>query len=247
MSSFIVFACVFGGGLLGLLLRRFLPNHHLSDESMGMVKLGAGLIATLCALVLGLLIASAKGAYDRVNDEVTQTAAKVVMLDRALAQYGPETTDVREVLRQGYASAVESVFSTDGKATIDAPERRAGVELLQHKLRELAPKNDRQRSVQSEALALGRDLAQTRWLLIAQGHGALPTPFVVVLALWLAIMFAGFGLVSARNATVIAALLVCALSVSGAIFLIEEMQRPLQGLMQISSAPSRNALSHLGQ
>jgi hypothetical protein len=120
------------------------------------------------------------------------------MLDRGLAQYGPETKPARELLRQSYASAVDLIFSGDGRgaAGIDAPERLARVE---------------------------------------------------VLVLWLAIICAGFGLVSARNATVIAALFVCALSVSGAIFLIEEMGRPLQGFMQISSAPSRNALSHLGQ
>jgi hypothetical protein len=247
--AFIVFACVFGSGLLGLLLRRYLPNQHLSDESMGVVKLGAGLIGTLAALVLGLLIASAKGSYDRTKDEFTQTAAKIIMLDRTLAQYGPETKLARELLRQTYASAVEVIFAADGKgvAVLDAPERLARVDQLQQKLRELAPKNDRQRSAQSDALALGRDVAQTRWLLIEQGQGAIPTPFLVVLVLWLAIIFAGFGLVSASNATVMAVLLVCALSVSGAIFLIEEMDRPLQGLMQISSAPSRNALSHLGE
>jgi hypothetical protein len=86
-----------------------------------------------------------------------------------------------------------------------------------------------------------------RWLLIAQGEGAIPTPFLVVLVLWLAIIFAGFGLLSDKNATVVAVLVVCALSVSGAIFLIEEMDRPLDGLMKISGAPLRSALAHLGQ
>jgi hypothetical protein len=84
-------------------------------------------------------------------------------------------------------------------------------------------------------------------LLIQQGEGSIPTPFLVVLVLWLAILFAGFGLLSARNATVVATLVICALSVSGAIFLIEEMNRPLEGLMKISGAPLRNALDHLGQ
>jgi hypothetical protein len=247
--AFIVFACVFGSGLLGLHLRRRLPDHHLSDESIGAVKLGTGLIATLAALVLGLLIASAKGSYDRFGDEFTQTAAKVVMLDRTLAQYGPETKLVRELLRQTYAAVVEVIFDGDGKgaAGLDAPERDRRMDQLQQRLRELAPKNDRQRSAQSDALALGRDLAQTRWLVIAQGQGAIPVPFRVVLVLWLAVMLAGFGLASAGNATVIAVLFVCALSVSGAIFLIDEMNNPLQGLMQISSTPSRNALSHLGE
>jgi hypothetical protein len=245
----IVFVCVFGSGMLGLFLRSSLPEHHLSEDSTGIVKLGAGLIATLAALVLGLLIASAKVSFDRLDDEFTQTAATVVMLDRTLADYGPETKEVRELLRRTYASAVELFFSQGGArlANVDALERLARVAQLQHKMRELAPRNDVQRLLQSEALALSHDLAQTRWLLIEPGHAAIPRPFLVVLVLWLAILFAGFGLISANNRTVIATLFVCALSVAGAIFLIEDIAHPLEGLMQISSAPARNALSRLGQ
>ena len=126
----IVFVCVFASGLFGLYLRASLPDHHLSEDSMGVVKLGAGLIATLAALVLGLLIASAKASFDRINDEFTQTAAKVVMLDRTLARYGPGTKEARELLRRTYASAVELMFSGGGNglAKLDAPERLARVE-----------------------------------------------------------------------------------------------------------------------
>jgi hypothetical protein len=247
--AFIVFVCVFGSGLVGLFLRSSLPDHHLSEDSMGVVKLGAGLIATLAALVLGLLIASAKSSFDQINDEFTQAAVKVVMLDRTLASYGPETKEARELLRGIYASAVELIFSQGGKAlaNLDAPARLARVEQFQNMLRKLEPRNDSQRSAQSQALTLTTDLTQARWMLIQQGQGSISKPLLVVLVLWLAIIFAGFGLVSASNRTVIATLLVCALSVAGAIFLIEEMNRPLEGLMQISSAPARNALSHLGQ
>lgn len=245
----IVFMCVFGSALLGLFLRITLPEHHLSEDSTGVVKLGTGLLATLAALVLGLLIASAKTSFDKIKDEVTQAAAKVVQLDRTLAHYGPETREARDLLRNAVASAIELIFSKEGSglAKLDAPERLARMEQIQTKLRELAPRNDVQRALQSRALELSNDLAQMRWLLIAQGEGAIPTPFLVVLVLWLGIIFAGFGLLSAKNATVVAILVVCALSVSGAIFLIEEMDRPLEGLMRISGAPLRNALSHLGQ
>src|ERR1700732_516619 len=87
--ALIVFVCVFGCGMLGLALRSFLPDHHLSEDSTVIVKLGAGLMATLAALVLGLLIASAKVSFDRLNDEFMQTAATVIMIDRTLADYGP--------------------------------------------------------------------------------------------------------------------------------------------------------------
>ena len=245
----IVFVCAFGGGLLGLFLRTIVPKHHLSEDSVGVVKLGTGLIATLAALVLGLLIASAKSSFDRVDDEFDQTAVKVVMLDRALANYGVQTEDARQQLRKAYASAIELIFSGDGNdaAKLDTPQRLVLWEQLERKIRQLVPDDDQQRSYQSGALSLYKDLAQARWLIIEEGEGSMPTPFLVVLILWLAIIFAGFGLVTARNSTVVTVLFLCALSVAGSIFLIEEMNRPLHGLMRISSAPMRNALEHLGK
>ena len=245
----IVFACVFSSGLFGLFVRASLPNHHLGDDSTGVVKLGTGLIATLAALVLGLLIASAKTSFDKIKDEVTQGAVKIVQLDRALAHYGPETKQARDLLRGAVTSVIELIFSEDDSKLVklDAPERLARIEQIQAQLRELAPRSDAQRALQVRALELVNDLAQMRWLLIVEGEGAIPTPFLVVLVFWLAMIFTGFGLLSAKNATVVAIFVVCALSVSGAIFLIEEMDRPLDGLMKISSAPLRNALAHLGQ
>jgi hypothetical protein len=245
----IAFVCIFGGGMLGLLLRSLLPEHHLNEDSIGVVKLGVGLIATLSALVLGLLIASAKGSYDRVNDEFHQTAVDVIMLDRALANYGSETRDIRQSLRQAYGSATDLIFSSDGKGAVnlDTPKRLAQWEQFQKQIRELVPQNDLQRSYQSDALALYKDLARARWLIIEQGGSSMPTPFLVVLVVWLAIIFTGFGLVTAKNSTVVTVLFLCSLSVAGSIFLIEEMNRPLQGLMKISDAPMRNALTHLGQ
>ena len=245
----IVFVSVFSSALLGLFLRTSLPEHHLSEDSTGVVKLGTGLIATLAALVLGLLIASAKTSFDKIKDEVTQAGSMAVQLDRTLAQYGPETKEARDLFRSAVASATELLFSGKGSglAKLDAPERLARMEQIQAMLRELAPRNDAQRSLQTHALQLTYALTHMRWLVIAQGEGAIPTPFLVVLVFWLAIIFAGFGLLSAKNATVVAILVVCALSVSGAIFLIEEMDRPLEGPMKISGAPMRNALPHLGQ
>jgi hypothetical protein len=171
------------------------------------------------------------------------------VIDRTLADYGPEAHDARELLRSTYASAVE-VFDAGGaagKANVDAPERLARMVQFQQKLRELSPRNDMQRLAQSEALASSRDLVQTRWILFQPGQGAIPTPFMAVLVLWLGMLFAGFGLVSTNNGTAIATLFVCALSVSGAIFLIEDIAHPLEGLMQISRTPAQIALSHLGQ
>src|SRR5258706_2839022 len=98
-ASLIVFACVFGGALVGVFLRSALPQQHLSAESKDIVRLGMGLVGTMAALVLGLLVASAKGSYDAQSSELTQMSANIVLLDRILAHYGPEAKQTRDMLR----------------------------------------------------------------------------------------------------------------------------------------------------
>jgi len=83
--SLIVFACTFGGALLGMSLRTVLPQQHLSTESKDVVKLGMGVIGTMTALVLSLLIASAKSSYETQRSELTAMSAKIAFLDRILA------------------------------------------------------------------------------------------------------------------------------------------------------------------
>jgi hypothetical protein len=214
-----------------------------------MVRLCTGVIATLSALVLGLLVASSKSTYDRVNDQVTTTAASIVLLDRALAQYGPQTNEVRRSLHAVVAATVGTLFSehSRGVAEFDTREALARGESLQAELRGLTPENDAQRVLQARALELSSHVAQTRMLAITQAQTSLPAVFVVILVLWLSIMFAGFGLVTRNNATVIITLFLSALSVAGAVLMIEELNRPLEGLMRVSSAPMRYALAHLGQ
>jgi hypothetical protein len=245
--SSITFACVFGGALLGMLLRRLLPEHHLDADSRNVVNLGMALIATMSALVLGLLIASAKNSYDAQSGEFTQMCAKAMLLDRVLAQYGPESKEARDTLRRA-ALTLDRNWSegSSRSAKLDSSAIRVAAESLHEKIQELAPRNDSQRSIQGQALQLALDLAQTRSLLLEQASSAIPTPFLVVLVFWLAVIFTSFGLFAPHNATVVATLFVCALSVSGAIFLILELDSPFAGLLQISDIPLRDAIAHLG-
>jgi hypothetical protein len=241
----IVFICVFGGALLGMFLRSILPEHHLSAESKDAVKVGIGLIATMAALVLGLLVATAKASYDTKSSELTEMSANTVMLDRMLAHYGPETKPIRELLRRAGARSLEMLWPQNGQAPRLEPA--GGAELLYDAIDALSPKNDAQRALQSQALNLTIDIGKMRWLLFEQSGSSISTPFLVVLVFWLTIIFMSFGLFAPHNVTVVATLLVCALSVSGAIFLILELDRPFEGLIRISSAPVQNALTHLGK
>jgi len=247
--AWITFACVFGASLLGMFLRKVLPDEHLSADSKDTVKLAMGLIATMAALVLGLLTGSAKSTFDTQDNEVKQGAANIVVLDRTLAHYGPETRDIRDLIRQAVVFRLGVTWPEDGSkpGRLDVPEATPAVEGIEDKIRALSPQTDSQRALQSRALQVAGEILQLRWLLLGQAGNPVQTPLLVVLIFWLAALFASFGLFAPRNATVLAVLLVAALSVSGSIFLILEMNRPFAGLLKISSAPLRFALSHLGQ
>jgi len=243
--SFIVFTIIFGAAVVGMLLRRVLPEHHLSADSKEVIKLGTGLVATMAALVLGLLVASAKGSFDAQSAEVTQASANIILLDRLLAQYGSETKEIRQSLRNITVRALEETWSKDRNGP---PEFRAGGnEIMLEEIQGLSPENNLQRTIQSQALSIAMNLAQTRWLMFEQGVNSVSNPMVVVLVFWLAIIFLTWGMFSRPNASVVASLIAAALSVSGAMFLILEMYNPYRGLIQISSAPARAALAHLGQ
>jgi hypothetical protein len=205
-----------------------------------------GLTATMAALVLALLIASAKSSYDAQRSEVTQISANIILLDRVLAHYGPETKDARALLRQSVAGMIDRIWPEDHSKVAKSLPTADRAEDFFDKVQELSPQNEVQRALQAQALKMSIDLGQTRWLLFEQSGRSIPMPFLVLLIFWVTIIYVSFGLFAPPNATVIATLFVCALSVSGAVVLILELDRPFGGLVQISSAPPRNALAHLG-
>jgi hypothetical protein len=245
--SLIVFACIFGGAVLGILLHAVLPQHHLSAESKDIVKLGMGLVGTMAALVLGLLVASAKSSYDTQSAEVTQLTSNVALLDRILAHYGPETKESRNLLRETVARVVTQIWVEDGASAGPTSPPAAGGEVLYDKVQELSPKNDAQRSLKNQALSIVMETGKLRQLMFTQGTATISTPLLVVLVVWLSFIFISFGLFAPFNATVISSLFVSALSVSGAIFLILDMYTPYTGVIGISSAPLQIALAQLAQ
>ena len=253
MNSFIIgvisAASIFAGALLGMALQRRLPGHHLSKEMQDLVKLSAGTIATLTALVLGLLVSSAKSSFDTINSGIVQGSAKFILLDHALARYGPESKAVREQLKRVVAAGIEMVWPTEktGVAALTALERANGIELVQDKLRELTPQNDAQRQALAQAQQLANDLVQAKWLLTEQAQSQLPLPLLLILVFWLVLLFVSFGLFAPRNVMALTVLFVGACAISAAIFLVLELNQPLNGLIKVSSAPLQNAMKHLGQ
>jgi hypothetical protein len=242
-------ACIFSGALLGLLLRFLIPDRHLQDESKDVIKLGAGMVATVSALVLGLLVASAKNTFDATEDVITQRAAKIVFLDRVLSDYGPETQATRDQLRDTTARSLKTIWSDQdypGRG-LAAHEQMNGMQQTQQTLLKLTPTTEAQRQLLGTAQQILTELRQSRWLLILHAHRLIPLPFLIVLLFWLSMLHVSFGLFAPRNPTVITVLFVSALSVSAAIFVVLDMSHPLQGVIKVSTEPTRKALELLGQ
>lgn len=245
--ALIAFASIFGSSLLGMRLHSALPNQHLTAETKEVVRLGMGLIATMTALLLGLLVASAKGSYDTQRSEVILITGRVAFLDRALTLYGPEADATRQVLRRAVESAIPRMWPDEAsQAGRPDPAIPEGKELYAS-IENLAPKDDMQRSLKSRALETVIELGKTRMLLAAREEPSIVTPLLVAVIVWLSTIFLSFSLFAPTNKVVIVTMLIVALSVSSAIFLILELDRPFDGLIQISSAPLRNLLGHLGQ
>jgi hypothetical protein len=242
----VVLTCVFGAALLGMFIHSSLPREYLDSDSKEVVRLGMALVGTTVAIALGLLIASGKGFYDTQSSEVTKLAADVVLLDKILSHYGQKTKEIRDLLR---SALVHMVDVTWGRDSSDKTRFTlfAGGETLLLRIAELSPDNDSQRFLQSQAASAALQLAQTRSLMIAQKTSSVPLPLLAVLVFWLSLLFMSFGLFVRPSSVVVVSLLVSALAVCCAIYLILEMYQPYRGLIRASSAPLRAALAQLRQ
>lgn len=210
--------------------------------------MGSGLIGTIGALVLGLLIASAKNTFDTQNTQIKQVTANLILLDQLLAQYGPEAATLRQLMRSHVNTLADRIWQENSSdhAKVVPFEASTAAEAFDRRLQELSSQNDAQRSLQARAIKVSTDLAQTRLLLFAQKGNSIPMPFLIVLIFWITIIFVSFSLFAEPTPVVIGALFIFALSATGAIFLVLELGQPFSGLMQISSALLRNSLAPLG-
>jgi hypothetical protein len=241
----IVFVCIFSGALLGMFFRTRLSDHHLNPDTKDVVKVAIAVVATMGALVVSLLISSAKTAYDARSNEVLQVAADVVMLDRVLAYYGPETTGARALLSASVAAAIERVWPNNDARPLELEPRMSPINRLFDKIVELEPQTNSQRALQAEAVRMAQDLGRIRFLLDITEY-PIPLPFLAILVSWMTVIFLSFGIFAPNNSVAVGSFFICSLSIAGAIFLIVDLDQPFNGLMQVSSVPLRQALARLG-
>ena len=244
----IVFACTFGGALLGFWLQKR-RKHELNLESTETIRHSIGVVATMTALILGLVTASAKSSFDEVTFAVESGARDVLTLDRLLARYGPETREIRAAFKDSVARRIDMIWpqGSSRPVQLDPSKLSSGAEGLAERLRALTPRDDSQRWLQARAGEVAEGLLQSRWLASAYSGASVSGLFLVILLFWLTITFVSYGLVAARNSTVVWLLFLCAVSVGSALFLILEMDGPFEGLLRVSADPLRFALAHLNQ
>ena len=251
--AFVTFVCTLGSALLGIMIRAALPPTHLSKESQDVVRLGMGLVATMTALLLGLVTAAAKGSFDSQDLAIKNAAAGMLSMDRLLARYGPETQPIREQFRGLVAARFEEIWPEGGGHSTGIAALQARVqgapaaETLEDKILALAPQTDTQRWLKSEVLKLTEEVLRTRWRLLSNASGSVPRTFLIVVIFWLSMTFGSFGLSAPRNATVVTVFVISTLSVAAAVFLILELDAPFDGVIRISSEPFRYTLANLGK
>jgi hypothetical protein len=248
VAALITLASLCAGTILGSLIQSRLPAQHLRDDSRDVIKAASGMIATLVALVIGLLVSSSKSTYDQASAGVTQIGARVILLNRLLERYGPETKAIRRRMSEVIATSVEQLWPTDHSLnpSLAAIEQASGMDDVRDMIVQLVPQDEAHRVLRSQAISTCIELAQSRWLILEQAQTTLPTAFLAMLIFWLTVLFASLGLLAPRNATTWSCLFVCAVSMAGAIYLILELNRPLEGAVQISPAPLQKALSVIG-
>ena len=241
-------ACIFGGAAFGHYLGRFLPKDHLTSDARDAMKVASGMIATLVALVLGLMVASAKNTFDTINTQSVQIGSKILYMDHLLSKYGPDAKPIRDQMHDSLAAGIKRIWPDEDNGMTGAQALQVGtggMEKAQEMVEALTPATDAQRKIQAQADQLFTDMQMSRWLAIEQLQSALPTNFFLVLLCWLTLLYTCMGIYAPRNTTVLVAFGMSTLCFSTAIFLIVELSRPLDGLMKISSAPLRNVLAHM--
>lgn len=242
LISIIALFLIFGSALAGMVTQSYLPEHHLSDDSKTIIKAARSVIVGLAALTLGLLIATAKGSFDTKESELKSGSSKMIVLNRLLLNFGDKSKEARDALRKVAENGIRVLEITNAKGRDTKVLRGEGIDILQKRLMQLPDDNANYNWLKSSALSLGNEIAISRWKIYQNSSATLSPLFVFVLVFWLMTIFFSLGLIAPFNIAVLSALLMAALSMTGAILLAFELDQPYGGLIQISTEPLKMAL-----
>lgn len=247
LVSSLVFALVFSGALLGMALRRALPQEHFGTDAKETVRLAVGLVVTMTGLVLGMLVSSAKTFYDAQKNNVAEISSEIVLLDHLLKIYGPESGQIRVEIRQLLGETIDRIWP-DQSSRQSQLRPGDGEQNFYQQLQVLVPKNAVQVAAKAEVMSMTLRIRETQWLMFLESEqNSMSLPLLMVVTSWLVAIFISFGVFAPPNSTVVVALIVCAMAVSAAIFVIMEMYSPFNGILKISPMAIHDALTQMSR
>jgi hypothetical protein len=234
---------------LGSYVRVRLADHHFSEDSLAAMRIAVGLVATLSALVLSLLISSGKSSLDLVNTALQHNSVAMIQLDRSLSQYGPAAESLRVDIKNDYGHWISFLFSSKRGKTAEAESR----EILQNtydiqgRIFALQPLDPSQEKLRSRSMELWDDIFAGRWLALEHRRGSIPTPLIAILVGWLTVIFGIFGFSAPRNWSMCVVFVLCAVSATTAVYVVLDLDTPFQGMVNASKTPMLDAFKFIGR
>lgn len=230
--SLIALFLIFLSAVSGMFIQNLLPEHHLSEESKNIIKAARGVVVGLAALTLGLLIATAKGSFDTKGTELKISAAKTIVLNRLLLNFGDKSKEARDALKIVAESGIKVIEEINKNGVNSNTVSGLGIDVLQKKLLELPDDKPGFSWLKNTALSLGNDIAISRWKIYENSSASVSPLFIAILVFWLMGIFFSLGLIAPLNAAALTALFMAAVSMTGAILLTLELDQPYGGLIR---------------
>ena len=244
--ALVSFGILFGCGVIGLAIGQMLPKDHLGENTLTMVRTAMGMLSILSAVVLGFLINAARTKFEAVSVQIEQFASDITILDRELRHFGPDASDTRDLLRRYTAAKVAAIWPGDhSRPTFDEPTSLRLMDQFQAGLRGLTPKTEEEHLSLAEANIAADDVVRITWRQIALGANTYSHPFLLIVQVWLGILFFGWGLTAPRNAIVIGAMLLCAVTIAITVMIIEDFDKPFEGIVTVSPKAIEDALTRM--
>ncbi len=236
----VTFLCLVGAASASMLIHVRLPSQPVAGDTIAIVRFAVNILLVMTSVVLGLMLNSAKNTFEINNRNLHALATGVILLDRVLRTLGPEADEAHRRLVEYTRTALDGVHILEADQQAEASLDAAGASL-----RAIKVSDDRKLALWNDATQIYRQVVRDRWIVVDAAGGTIPSPLIIGLIVWLAVIFAGMGFGTPRNAVVTTTFVVTAMLLSSALYLVLEMDRPSSGLIRISSAPFERALAQM--
>lgn len=240
----VTWALAFAAGMLGMSIGQRLPEKHRTEQSGIAIWNAMGIVSTLTAIALGLLISVANGSFREKQDQLMSTSSDLIRMDHLLRMYGPEADGARQLFKDYATSMMQDVFSSKGGLADVENEQTLNMAVkAEFAIASFRPSNETQRWLQPHMLDVANKVIEEHFELVKQRLDALPGALTTLLLIWLALLFVSYGLYTPRHLTSVIIFMLSTGAASGAVFLILELETPHRGVVYLSPAPLQHAVN----